>query len=184
MDVKRFEISEVCLLRPHQHEDDRGWFAEIYNQDLLNRVLGTELSIVQDNVNRSTRVGTVRALHLQNPPNAQGKLVRVTRGSIRDVAVDVRKGSPTYGGHVAVELRADRLELFWVPPGFAHGFVTLAPETEVSFKTTAYYSPADEVGIAWNDPELGIDWGVSEAEAILSERDRMLPLFAALRSQF
>lgn len=184
MDIRHFGISGVCLLFPRCFDDDRGSFAEIFNHRVLQELLAMNAPFVQDNFNRSTRAGTVRALHFQKPPNAQGKLVRVTRGLIRDVAVDVRKGSPTFGEHIIVDLAADRLELFWVPPGFAHGFVTLVPDTEVTYKTTAYYSPADEVGIAWDDHDLSIDWGISAAEAILSDRDRSLPSFAKLESPF
>ncbi|PIE63934.1 MAG: dTDP-4-dehydrorhamnose 3,5-epimerase [Deltaproteobacteria bacterium] len=139
---------------------------------------------VQDNMSRSYAAGTVRALHCQKPPNAQGKLVRVSRGRIRDVAVDLRRASPSYGRHVAVDLDARNVQLFWVPPGFAHGFATLEPDTEVTFKTTAPYSPEDEIGLAWDDPDLAIDWGVSRAEAVLSDRDRAQPPFATLASPF
>lgn len=184
MEIRRFDISEVCLLLPRTFVDERGLFAEIFNARAFAEALGPEAVFVQDNLSRSVRAATVRALHFQKPPMAQGKLVRVSRGAIRDVAVDLRTGSPTYGRHVAVDLRADEVALFWVPPGFAHGYVTLAPNTEVTYKTTAYYSPADEVGIAWDDPDLGIDWGVTAAEAVLSDRDRAQGAFADLVSPF
>lgn len=184
MEIRRFDISGLGLLTPTQFEDDRGMFAEVLNARRFLEVLGPEAIFVQDNLSRSHRKGTVRALHFQKPPNAQGKLVRVSRGRILDVAVDLRKNSPSYGEHVAVELGAEKLELFWVPQGFAHGFVTLEPNTEVTFKTTAYYSPDDEVGIAWDDPVLGIDWGVTAGEAVLAARDRAQPGFADLVSPF
>ncbi len=184
MDIRRFGIDGPCLLTPRQFADTRGVFAEILNARRFAAVLGPDAVFVQDNLSRSRRAGTVRALHFQKPPHAQGKLVRVSRGRIRDVAVDLRKRSGSYGRHVAVELSAEALELFWVPPGFAHGFVTLEDDTEVTYKTTAYYSPEDEVGIAWNDPLLGIDWGVSDAGAVLTDRDRAQPGFAALVSPF
>ena len=184
MDIRRFDIEGPCLLTPRRFEDDRGLFAEMFNARALAEALGPDLTFVQDNLSRSTRTGTVRALHFQAPPNPQGKLVRVSRGRVRDVAVDLRRGSASYGRHVAVELSAEALELFWVPPGFAHGFVTRAPDTEVTYKTTAYYSPADEVGIAWDDPDLAIDWGVTADTAVLSARDRAQPAFAALVSPF
>lgn len=184
MEIRRFDISGVCLLTPRRFADERGLFAEIFNTRAFAEVLGSDTGFVQDNLSRSTHAGTVRALHFQKPPMAQGKLVRVTRGAIRDVAVDLRTGAGTYGRHVAVELKADDLELFWVPPGFAHGFVTLEPETEVTYKTTAYYSPGDEVGIAWDDPDLAIDWGIAPAAAVLSERDRVQGAFADLVSPF
>ena len=184
MEIRRFDISDVCLLTPRQFADERGVFTEIFNARALQEVLGPDAAFVQDNLSRSTRAGTVRALHFQKPPMAQGKLVRVSGGAIRDVAVDLRRGSGTYGQHVAVDLVAAALELFWVPPGFAHGFVTLEPDTEVTYKTTAYYSPGDEVGIAWDDPDLAIDWGVRADQAVVAERDRAQPPFAALVSPF
>lgn len=184
MEIRRFEIPELCLLTPTQFADDRGTFAEILNARRFVELLGPEAIFVQDNLSRSRHKGTVRALHFQKPPNAQGKLVRVSRGRILDVAVDLRKGSASYGDHVAVELCADPLELFWVPPGFAHGFVTLEPDTEVTYKTTAYYSPGDEVGIAWDDPVIGINWGVTADNAVLAARDRALPSFEDLDSPF
>lgn len=184
MEIRRFDISGPCLLSPRQFADDRGMFAEIFNARTFGEALGADTVLVQDNLSRSARAGTVRALHFQRPPNAQGKLVRVGRGAIRDVAVDLRTDAGTYGQHLSVELRAENLELFWVPPGFAHGYVTLAPDTEVTYKTTAYYSPGDEVGIAWDDPDLGIDWGVTGADAVLADRDRARPPFAELVSPF
>ena len=184
MEIRRFEISGLCLLTPRRFEDDRGLFAEVFNARALTEVLGPDAVFVQDNLSRSRRAGTVRALHFQKPPNAQGKLVRVSQGAIRDVAVDLRVGSETYGHHLGVDLVADALELFWVPPGFAHGFVTLAPDTEVTYKTTAYYSPEDEAGIAWDDPDLAIDWGVTAENAVLADRDRVQPAFADLGAPF
>jgi dTDP-4-dehydrorhamnose 3,5-epimerase len=184
MEIVPLAIPEVRLIRPRRFQDVRGHFAELYNQRTLGEALGLSGPLVQDNLSHSARSGTVRALHFQRPPNAQGKLVRVTRGAIRDVAVDLRRGSPTFGAHVMVELSERELALLWVPEGFAHGFVTTAPDTEVNYKVTAYYSPADEVGVQWDDPDLGIPWGVSAAEATLSDRDRRQTAFAALESPF
>lgn len=184
MEVRRFDIPGPCLVPLRRFEDARGWFGEICNMRDLAPVLGPGTVFVQDNVSLSRQAGTVRALHFQRPPNAQGKLVQVLRGAIMDVAVDVRSGAPSYGRHVSVRLTAERPELFWVPEGFAHGFATLEPDTEVLFRTTGYYSPEDEVGIVWNDPQLAIDWGLPDGAAVLSDRDRALPPFSALRSPF
>ncbi|MBU1235600.1 MAG: dTDP-4-dehydrorhamnose 3,5-epimerase [Gammaproteobacteria bacterium] len=184
MEIRRLSIPDVCIITLQCFEDSRGCFAELFNERLLADRFGLNLPFVQDNLSRSTSVNTVRALHFQRPPNAQGKLLRVVRGSIRDIAVDVRRASHTYGQHISIDLSEERLELLWIPPGFAHGFITTAPCTEVNFKTTAYYSPTDEVGIIWNDPDLQINWGVSGEEAILSERDSCLPPFSKLDSPF
>lgn len=180
MEVVPLDIPEVRLIRPRRFEDSRGVFAEIYNERVMAGLLGLAGPLVQDNLSVSSRANTVRAFHFQRPPSAQGKLVRVVRGAIRDVAVDVRRGSASYGRHVSIDLSAARLELLWVPEGFAHGFATTEPETEVTFKTSAYYSPADEVGFLWNDPALGIHWGFPEEAAVISDRDRALPRLAQI----
>lgn len=177
-------IAAVVRIVPRALRDERGTFMELFNQRTLEAGLGLQIPFVQDNQSYSTYAGTVRALHFQAPPMAQGKLVRVVKGAIRDVAVDVRRSSATYGQHVTVDLDADMDEMLWVPPGFAHGYVTRAPETEVTFKTTAYFSPTDEVGVIWNDPDLAIDWGISAAQAVMSDKDQALPPFAALSSPF
>lgn len=178
------EIAAVVRLVPKIFKDDRGEFSEIFNLRRIAEGLGIDLPFVQDNLSRSTHAGTVRALHFQAPPIAQGKLVRVAKGAILDIAVDVRKGSPSYGQHVAVELSEDKMDMLWVPPGFAHGYVTRQPNTEVTYKTTDYFSPDHEVGMRWDDPDLGIDWGLGGQKAILSERDRDLPPYATLDSPF
>jgi dTDP-4-dehydrorhamnose 3,5-epimerase len=141
---------------------------------------GVTAEFVQDNHSCSVQPGTVRGLHFQIAPSAQGKLVRVLRGSILDVALDVRRGSPTYGRHVAVTLSAENGKQLWVPAGLAHGFCTIEPNTEVLYKVTDYYSPQTERGLLWNDPELGIDWP-AEAGAVLSDKDKVLPRFAECR---
>lgn len=184
MEIRRLELPDVCLIVPRRFEDTRGSFSEIYNHAALEDALQLRRPFVQDNLSVSPKAGTVRALHFQRPPNAQGKLIRVAHGAIRDVAVDVRDGSPSFGQHVMVQLTDKNLELLWVPEGFAHGFVTTAPDTEVTYKTTAYYSPSHEVGIRWNDPVLGIDWGISEDEALVSERDQMLSSFSEIEASF
>lgn len=181
MDVEATAIADVKIITPRRFGDHRGFFSEVYNKRALAEA-GIELEFVQDNHSLSAEVGTVRGLHFQTPPMAQDKLVRVTRGAVLDVAVDVRAGSPTYGKHVAVELSAENWRQLLVPIGFAHGFCTLAPDTEVMYKVTNYYSAAHDGGIAWDDPALGIEWPVTDA--VLSEKDRGLPRLADLGEVF
>jgi len=139
---------------------------------------------VQDNHSLSAKVGTVRGLHFQTAPHAQDKLVRCGRGALRDVAVDIRHGSPTFGQSVAVELSAENGRQLLVPKGFLHGFVTLEPDTEIVYKCTDYYAPDCDAGVRWNDPALGIDWGISEDDAVLSDKDTTAPLLADLPTYF
>jgi dTDP-4-dehydrorhamnose 3,5-epimerase len=141
-------------------------------------------SLVQDNHVYSAERGVLRGLHFQIPPHAQGKLVRCVRGAILDVGVDIRKGSPTYGHHVAVELSAVNWKQLWVPPGFAHGYVTLEPSSEVIYKVTDYYAPDCERGIAWDDPSLGVNWRFSPADLILADKDRSNPRLADVEPVF
>ena len=176
MQVIAAEIPDIKVLVPRRFRDARGFFAETYNRDALHRI-GVESDFVQDNSSMSVETGVVRGLHYQIAPTAQVKLVRVLRGSILDVALDIRRSSPTFGRHVSVRLDAEDGKQVLIPVGFAHGFATLEPNTEVFYKVSNYYSPADERGIRWNDPGLGIDWGVDETLAILSERDRLHPMF-------
>jgi dTDP-4-dehydrorhamnose 3,5-epimerase len=174
VEVIPLELPEVKLIRPKRHGDARGFFSEVYSRRDL-KAAGIDLDFVQDNHSRSEKAGTVRALHFQTPPFAQDKLVRVTRGRILDVAVDVRRGSSSFGRHVAVELSAENWSQLLVPKGFAHGLCTLEPDTEVLYKVTEYYAPANDAGILWCDPDLGISWPVSTDKAILSAKDRVLP---------
>ena len=174
MEVVETAIPEVKIIKPQKHGDHRGFFSETYNQRAL-AAAGIDLDFVQDNHSLSADKGIVRGLHFQLPPFAQDKLVRVARGSILDVAVDIRKGSPTYARHVSAVISAQEWNQVLVPIGFAHGFLTLEPDTEVLYKTTDFYSADHDRGIIWNDPELGIDWRIAEDEAILSEKDRALP---------
>lgn len=176
-------IPDVKVLTPRRFDDPRGTFAEVYRRDAL-AALGVTCDFVQDNHSISHRRGTVRGLHYQAPPFAQDKLVRVVRGAIFDVAVDLRRSSPTFGRHVACVLSAAEWNQLLVPAGFAHGFCTLAPDTEVLYKVTAYYSAAHERGIRWDDPQLGIDWPVAADEALLSEKDRRLPSWGELTDLF
>jgi dTDP-4-dehydrorhamnose 3,5-epimerase len=177
MDVLSLAISDVKVITPKKFGDHRGFFSEVFNAASL-RTAGIDHSWVQDNHSLSGPAGTVRALHYQLPPMAQAKLVRVVRGAVLDVAVDVRRGSPTFGQHVSCELSADNWKQMYVPVGFAHGFVTLQPNTEVIYKVSNPYSPPHERGIIWNDPALKIAWGVDASVAVLSDRDRVHPLLA------
>src|SRR5271169_720502 len=159
LSIEAFSIVDVKLIAPDRFRDSRGFFSEVFSHQAL-REANIDLDFVQDNHSFSIEPGTVRGLHFQRPPRAQGKLVRVVRGKILDVAVDLRRGSPTYRRHVSAELSADNWLQLWIPPGFAHGFCTMEPNTEVLYKTTDYYSPQDDAGIAWDDPELAINWPV------------------------
>jgi dTDP-4-dehydrorhamnose 3,5-epimerase len=179
----RLTIPDVMLIAPVKFGDARGFFSETYNAAAL-RALGLEATFVQDNHSLSAQKGVVRGLHFQRLPHAQGKLVRVVRGRIFDVAVDIRAGSSTFGKHVSVELSADNWQQMWVPEGFAHGFCTLEDNTEVIYKVTDYYAPECDAGIQWNDPELGIEWPISAREAVLSEKDSRLPNFLELPEYF
>lgn len=183
MQVQVTEIAGVLLLTGRYFNDARGYFIETYSVRAA-RDAGLMAEFVQDNQALSLKRGTVRALHFQAPPKVQAKLVRVLRGSIYDVAVDLRSGSPTYGHWVAATLTAQGGEQIFVPRGFAHGYCTLEDNTEVAYKVDDYYAPDCERGIAWNDPALNIDWPVSAADAVLSDKDRKLPGFADFISPF
>ena len=183
MQVIETAIPDVKLLVPKQFKDHRGFFSEVYSRKALTD-LGITSDFLQDNHSLSVEKGVLRGLHYQLPPMAQDKLIRVVRGAILDVAVDVRRSSPTFGKHVAAVLSAENWRQVYVPVGFAHGFITLEPNTEVLYKVNAFYSPQHERGILWNDPALGIDWGVSPAQAILSARDLTHPALAAARDLF
>jgi len=174
MHVEFTSLPGVLVLRPRVFEDARGFFFESYNQETL-RSYGIDAVFVQDNHSKSTR-GTLRGLHYQLPPAAQVKLVRVVRGAVWDVAVDIRVGSPTFGQSVGVELSAENLRQFYIPSGFAHGFCVLSEEAEVLYKASHVYSPIHERGIVWNDITLQVAWPV--AEPLLSERDRRLGTLA------
>jgi len=181
--VNKEAIRGVITLIPNRHGDSRGYFTETFRQDLFAEAVGP-VSFVQDNQSMSAEVGTVRGLHFQLNPRAQGKLVRCLAGAILDVAVDIRRGSPTYGQHVKVELSVDNGQQLWVPPGFAHGFCTLTPNTVIAYKVTDYYSPEHDRGLRWDDPALAIDWPVAEDKAILSAKDRVQPLLSELDADF
>ena len=183
MQVIPTEIPDVKILQPRQFKDHRGFFSEVYSTKLLKEA-GIDLPFVQDNHSLSVEKGVLRGLHYQVAPMAQDKLIRVVRGSILDVAVDVRRGSPTFGKHVAALVSAENWRQIFVPVGFAHGFVTLEANTEVLYKVSAFYSPQHERGVRWNDPALGINWGVSESQAILSARDTQHPFLRDAQDLF
>src|SRR4051794_12464061 len=183
MHVITTEIPEVKELRPVRHHDPRGFFSEIYREAVL-REHAIDVSFVQENLSLSLDRGVVRGLHFQLVPACQAKLVRAGAGSILDVAVDIRRGSPSYGRHVAVVLSAAEGNQLYVPEGFAHGFCTLEPNTEVIYKVNRYYSPEHDRGMLWNDPALGIAWPVDEGKAVLSDKDRRQPLLAELPALF
>lgn len=169
-------IPEVILFEPKVFGDARGFFLESFNQKVFDAATGGQYEFVQDNHSRSSK-GVLRGLHYQLPPHAQGKLVRVVQGAVFDVAVDVRRSSPTFGQWVGAELSAENHQQLWVPPGFAHGFVVLTDTADFLYKTTNYYAPAHERSIAWNDPQLAIDWPVGE-EPSLSGKDALAPTWA------
>ncbi|WP_207461047.1 dTDP-4-dehydrorhamnose 3,5-epimerase [Azospirillum sp. SYSU D00513] len=183
MDVVALAIPEVKIIHPKKFGDSRGFFSETYNKKAFEAA-GLLYDFVQDNQSLSAEVGTVRGLHFQLPPFAQDKLVRVVKGAILDVAVDIRRGSPTYGQHVSAVISAEEWNQILVPIGFAHGFCTLEPDTEVIYKVTNFYSAEHDRGLLWNDPELGIEWPVSAEKALLSDKDRKQPSLSELKDGF
>jgi dTDP-4-dehydrorhamnose 3,5-epimerase len=183
MQIERLAIPEVLLLRPQKFGDHRGFFSETFRQSLFDD-LGIGITFVQDNQSFSAEQGTVRGLHFQTRDFAQAKLVRVLHGAILDVAVDIRHGSPTFGRHVAVRIDAEQWNQIFIPVGFAHGFCTLEPDTEVFYKVSNYYSAEHDRGLLWSDPALGIDWPVPAGEAVLSDKDRGHPTLDRLPAWF
>lgn len=179
----RTAIKDVVIIQPKKFGDSRGYFMETFRQSLFAEQV-EPVEFVQDNQSLSADVGTVRGLHFQLDPKVQGKLVRCIAGALLDVAVDIRKGSPTYGKHVAVELTAENGRQLWVPAGFAHGFCTLLPNTEISYKVTNYYSAEHDRGLKWDDPALGINWPVEAEKAKLSDKDLKQPLLVDLAESF
>jgi dTDP-4-dehydrorhamnose 3,5-epimerase len=177
MKAEKLAIPEVILLTPPRFGDARGFFSETFHARRFAEA-GVNQPFVQDNHSLSAKAGTIRGLHCQIAPNVQGKLVRCVRGAIWDVAVDIRHGSPTFGQHCAAVLSAENWSQLWVPGGFLHGFCTLEPDTEVIYKVTADYDRAAERGVIWDDPALALPWPVATAEALLSDKDRVLPKLA------
>jgi dTDP-4-dehydrorhamnose 3,5-epimerase len=173
----RFEqtaLPDVLIVTPSRIGDHRGWFSEVFRDDLFRQATG-EISFVQDNHSYSSARGTLRGLHYQRPPQAQGKLVRVARGAVLDVAVDARRGSETFGRHVAVELSAGNGRQLWVPRGFLHGFCSLTDDVEMIYKVDAHYSAAHDAGVAWDDPDIAVAWPAFAHSYVMSERDKAAP---------
>jgi dTDP-4-dehydrorhamnose 3,5-epimerase len=164
-------IADVMVIEPKVFGDSRGFFYESFNQEAFNKATGLDVQFVQDNHSRSAQ-GVLRGLHYQLPPFAQGKLVRCTRGAVWDVAVDIRKSSATFGQWVGAELTEDNHKQFWIPPGFAHGFIVLSDSADFLYKTTAYYAPTHDRCIAWDDPDVGIDWPSIATQPSLSAKDQ------------
>ena len=177
MKAEALAIADVVLATPARFDDSRGYFSEVFNAGRF-AAAGVEGPFLQDNQSLSASKGTIRGLHCQIAPSVQGKLVRVLRGAIWDVAVDIRQGSPSYGQHVAAVLSAENGAQLWVPGGFLHGFCTLEPNTEVLYKVTAGYDKAAERGVIWNDPDLALPWPVDADAAVLSDKDMQLPRLA------
>ena len=183
MEIAATAIPAVKRLTPRRHRDDRGFFSEVWNRRRMAES-GLDVDFVQDNHSRSTTPGTVRGLHYQSPPSAQAKLVRVVHGRIVDVAVDVRRGSPTYGRWVAEELSAENGAMLWVPRGFLHGFATLEPDTDVVYKVDGFYDPDCDGAIRFDDPDLAVDWGLPASGAVLSAKDAAAPAFRDFETPF
>jgi dTDP-4-dehydrorhamnose 3,5-epimerase len=176
------EIEGVVIIEPNVFGDSRGYFLESFNQKSFESAIGP-VTFVQDNESRSVR-GVLRGLHFQRPPFAQAKLVRCISGRVLDIAVDIREGSPTFGQHIAIELTGENKRQLFIPHGFAHGFAVLSNEAIFAYKVDNYYSPSHDDGIAWNDPEIGIDWQLSENEILLSAKDKLLKLLSITGTPF
>lgn len=183
MDVIETSLPEVKLITPSRFGDERGFFSETYTRRAFADI-GIEAEFIQDNHSYSVARGTLRGLHFQGPPAAQAKLVRVLRGAILDVCVDIRRGSPNFGKHVKAELTAENGRHIFCPRGFAHGLLTLAPHTEVAYKVDAYYAPELDFGVRFDDPDLAIDWLLAKERMILSEKDQNLPFLRELPEIF
>lgn len=183
LSAELLDLKGVTLFRPKKFFDERGYFLETFNARAY-ATASIDCAFVQDNQSLSLKPGTIRGLHFQRPPDSQAKLVRVLRGSIFDVAVDLRDGSPTYGRWCSAILTADKAEQLFIPRGFAHGFCTLEPETEVAYKVDSFYSPACDAGLRWDDPDLKIAWPVPPARVIISHKDRLLSSFNDFVSPF
>lgn len=183
MQTRRFEIDGPLLITPTKHTDARGYFAEVFHKKAYEHEIG-RVEFVQDNHSHSLKSGTVRGLHFQTAPSPQAKLIRVVRGAIFDVAVDLRKSSSTYGRHVTATISADNFFQLYVPAGFAHGYCTIEDNTEMIYKVSDYYNPAAEKGLLWNDPVLQINWPVTADQAILSNKDTQYPTLNELGAWF
>ncbi len=183
MQIEQTNLPGVVILTPARHGDTRGFFSESWNRRRMQEA-GITIDFVQDNHSLSEQVGTVRGLHFQSPPHAQAKLVRCGRGALYDVAVDIRRGSPTYGQWVGVDLSFENGRQLLIPEGFLHGFVTRAPMTEIIYKCSDYYAPECDGAVRFDDPEIDIDWGIDPAAAVLSGKDAKAPLLREFVSPF
>ena len=183
VEIEQTRLPGVLVVTPARFGDTRGFFSESYNRKRLAEH-GVKIEFVQDNHSLSQKVGTVRGLHFQSPPHAQDKLVRCGRGRLFDVAVDIRRGSPTYGQWTGAELSFENGRQLLVPAGFLHGFVTREPDTEIIYKCSDYYAPECDGAVRFDDPDIGIDWGLDDAEPILSEKDARAPLLKDFESPF
>jgi len=180
MIIEQTAIPDVLIIKPQVFSDERGYFFESYHRERFSKA-GVPVDFVQDNESKSQK-NVLRGLHLQRPPFAQGKLIRVVQGAVLDIAVDVRTNSPHFGKWVSTMLSGENKWMFWIPPGFAHGFLTLEEGTVFSYKCTEFYNKDSEMAIRWNDPDLGVDWGISDP--VLSEKDKTAPLFKNFISPF
>ncbi|WP_379548675.1 dTDP-4-dehydrorhamnose 3,5-epimerase [Qipengyuania sp. DSG2-2] len=183
MQVEQTALPGCLILTPRRFADDRGWFSEVYSKRALAEA-GITCDFVQDNHSLSREAGTVRGLHYQSPPHAQAKLVRVAAGAVRDVAVDFRQGSPTYGEHIVVELSAENGRQLFIPAGFLHGFVALEADTQLLYKCSDFYAPECDGTIRFDDPDLAIDWGIAREDAVLSAKDAAAPSLAETGTPF
>ena len=181
--IEQSALRDILIITPRRFGDERGFFSDTWNAAILGEH-GINITFVQDNQSLSSTVGTIRGLHYQAPPHAQDKLVRCGRGALLDVAVDIRMGSPTYGEWVGVELSAENGKQLLVPKGFLHGFVTLEPDTEILYKCSDYYTPECDGAIRFDDPDIGVDWGISPDQAVLSQKDAAAPFFKGFDSPF
>jgi dTDP-4-dehydrorhamnose 3,5-epimerase len=183
LSIERLAIEAVILIKPEKFGDSRGYFFESYSARAYAE-FGIDTIFIQDNQSLSVQRGTVRGLHFQTPPEPQAKLIRVLKGSIFDVAIDLRRGSETYGRWCSATLTSDGAEQLFIPRGFAHGFCTLEPNTEIAYKVDSFYAPTCDAGFRWDDPEIAITWPIHASEAVLSDKDKLLPSFAGFVSPF
>lgn len=181
--ISKTSLPGVCIVTPTRHGDSRGFFSESWNRERLAEA-GIDIDFVQDNHSLSAKAGTVRGLHFQSPPHAQDKLVRCGRGCLFDIAVDIRKGSPSYGRWIGEELSFENGKQLFIPAGFLHGFVTRTPDTEIIYKCSDYYAPECDGAVRFDDPDIGIDWGLGDVAAVLSDKDAAAPFLKDFDSPF
>lgn len=183
MHIEQTALQGIVIMTPARHGDARGFFSESWNKARM-AAAGLHYDFVQDNHSVSAAAGTVRGLHFQTPPHAQAKLIRCGRGALLDVAVDIRRGSPTYGQWTSIELSAENGKQLLIPEGFLHGFSTLSPDTEIIYKCTDYYAPECDAAVRYDDPDIGIDWALNGASPLLSDKDRAAPLLRDIETPF